>query len=452
MANPEHLKILKQGVEKWNTWRKINHFIEVDLSSANLRGMELSGANLSQVYLMEADLRDADMSDSDLRDTDLRDTDFRDANLRDSDLRDADMSDSDLRDANLSGADLSGANLSGAYLKGADLSDADLRRVELFEAELSGVNLSDTDLSGMDLSEAKLSTATLFNVNLSESNLRNADLRGADLSEADLSGADLCGADLGGADLSGANLFETDVRDTIFFRTQFLELDLSKTKGLKEINHYSYSLIHSTTLEQSGPLPVEFLRGCGLKDWEIEMTKLYQQGLKEEQVHQIGYEVIRLKSNIRPIEYHNCFISYSHRDEKFAKKIYEGLQKNGVRCWYAPEDMKGGRKLHHQIQQGIQIHDKLLLILSEESTNSDWVSYELKQCRKREKKEGRKMLFPIALIPYEKLKDWELFDRETVTDLAAEVREYFIPDFTEWMDEQKFQASFDKLLVDLGKA
>ena len=62
------------------------------------------------------------------------------------------------------------------------------------------------------------------------------------------------------------------------------------------------------------------------------------------------------------------------------------------------------------------------------------------------------MLFPISVMPYEKLKDWELFDRETVTDLAAEVREYFIPDFKGWRNDQKFEVSFEKLLADLGKA
>ena len=32
MANPEHLKILEQGVEIWNKWRKKNLEIEPDLS------------------------------------------------------------------------------------------------------------------------------------------------------------------------------------------------------------------------------------------------------------------------------------------------------------------------------------------------------------------------------------------------------------------------------------
>ena len=47
MANEEHLKILKQGVEQWNKWR-LENAIKPDLSGANLSGANLSGANLQR--------------------------------------------------------------------------------------------------------------------------------------------------------------------------------------------------------------------------------------------------------------------------------------------------------------------------------------------------------------------------------------------------------------------
>jgi hypothetical protein len=40
MANPEHLSILKQGVEAWNEWRRAN-YIKPDLSRADLRDANL---------------------------------------------------------------------------------------------------------------------------------------------------------------------------------------------------------------------------------------------------------------------------------------------------------------------------------------------------------------------------------------------------------------------------
>lgn len=53
--------------------------------------------------------------------------------------------------------------------------------------------------------------------------------------------------------------------------------------------------------------------------------------------------------------------------------LYTTSNENGVRCWYAPEDMKAGKKIHHQIDNAIRLHDELLLILSGESMNSGWV-------------------------------------------------------------------------------
>jgi hypothetical protein len=51
MANPEHLNILKQGVEVWNQWMKENPGVEgalthADLTKANLCGANQKGSNL----------------------------------------------------------------------------------------------------------------------------------------------------------------------------------------------------------------------------------------------------------------------------------------------------------------------------------------------------------------------------------------------------------------------
>jgi len=37
-------------------------------------------------------------------------------------------------------------------------------------------------------------------------------------------------------------------------------------------------------------------------------------------------------------------------------------------------------------------------------------------------------------------------------DLAIEVREYFIPDFSNWKDHDSFEAGFKRLLKDLREA
>ena len=56
MANPEHLKILKQRADVWNDWRKTHPQTIPDLSKADLRGMELSAMNLSKANLRKGGL------------------------------------------------------------------------------------------------------------------------------------------------------------------------------------------------------------------------------------------------------------------------------------------------------------------------------------------------------------------------------------------------------------
>jgi hypothetical protein len=66
MADEEQLRVLKQGVEAWNTQRRRADDITVDLS-----GVNLSGANLSVAHLYEADLNGADLSEGNLRNANL---------------------------------------------------------------------------------------------------------------------------------------------------------------------------------------------------------------------------------------------------------------------------------------------------------------------------------------------------------------------------------------------
>jgi len=114
-----------------------------------------------------------------------------------------------------------------------------------------------------------------------------------------------------------------------------------------------------------------------------------------------------------------------------------------VRCWFAPHDIKGGRK----IDEAIRLHDRLLLILSEHSMSSEWVKTEIAKARKREK-EDKRVLFPVRLVTYEAMQSWEYID-SSGKDLAEEIRQYFIPDFSKWKDHDSYQAGLGRLVSDL---
>lgn len=431
MANKEHLELLKRGLAQWNEWVGYSLSRRLDLSGADLRQMSFSGAHFSYTNFSHADLSETDLTDAYLIDAYLLNTDLRSANLQSANLSGAHLSRANLAHANLlrtrlGRADLSGADLTGAKLTYADLGGAQLGGAGLRGADVSGAGLRGADLSGADLSGADLSRA----------DLRDANLSGADLSLAKLRNADLTRARLSTANLSGAVLTQAAVGGTYF-----VDLDLREVAGLADMKHYGPSEISVNTLDRSqGHIPEGFLRGCGLKNWEIEGAKLYQPALSRNQVVELTYEVIRLRSDPL-IQFNSCFISYSSKDEKFTKQLYTDLQGSGVRCWFSPEDMKIGDHIRHRLDDSIQLHDKLLLILSEASVRSQWIEQEVETALGKERNLGCDVLFPVRLDnAVMNLKSgWPALIRNT----------RHIGDFCQWRNPVRYKETFIRLLDDL---
>jgi uncharacterized protein YjbI with pentapeptide repeats len=149
--------------------------------------------------------------------------------------------------------------------------------------------------------------------------LGGADLFAADLTQASLGGADLRGAFLARTNLSVADLTDANLSDVDLLETVFGDTNLTAVRGLETCNHGGPSILDHRTLARSGPLPLAFLRGCGLPEALIE----YLPSILGE-----------------PFQFYSCFISYASKDDAFAKRLHADLQNHGVRCWFAPEDMK----------------------------------------------------------------------------------------------------------------
>ena len=159
MANEEHLKILKQGVEQWNKWRLENareNAIRPDLSGADLSGTDLGGADLGGADLSRAYLSRAYLNRAHLSRANLNGADLSGANLSSAYLDRANLGKATLFDADLSGANLSGANLHRANLTSADLTDADL----------SGTGLVETDFTNATITGCRTYGASAWNVTL----------------------------------------------------------------------------------------------------------------------------------------------------------------------------------------------------------------------------------------------------------------------------------------------
>jgi len=54
---------------------------------------------------------------------------------------------------------------------------------------------------------------------------------------------------------------------------------------------------------------------------------------------------------------------------------------------------------------------------------SEWVATEIAKARKKEAAQDRRVLFPISIVPYSSLQEWELFDADRGKDSAREMQE-----------------------------
>ena len=328
MANPEHLKILKQGVEAWNRWRRdhpnvVPRLGGADLSAANLRGADFTGVILFKENLILAHLVRADLGA---------------ANLSGANLVEANLVEADLAEANLHGADLSGANLGGAILVGALLV--------------------------------------------------RANLRGADLTKAVISHA------------------------------AFGDNDLSDVKGLETVHHLGPSTIGIDTIYKSkGNIPEVFLRGCGVpEDFIVYMKSL------------VG----------KPIEFYSCFISYSSKDDDFAQRLHADLQAKNVRCWRFDENAKWGEPVWAEIDRSIGYYDKLVVICSAKSLQSQPVIREIERALQREDRENKNILFPVRIDDY-LFEEW---DHPRKADVVSKT----VGDFRGWKNMEDYSKAFTRFL------
>lgn len=304
--------------------------------------------------------------------------------------------------------DLSRVNLSEKDLSGADLRHVDLRGAVLRGTVLGGSLLGSARLSGADLSGATIDLADLSLADARGAYFIYSTARQANMRRINLNGANMTGADMQGANLESAILLETVLVDS----------NLCGARGLEQCDQPGPSIVDYRTFVRSKGLPVAFLRACGLPD---ELIESYS-SLKRAAV--------------------SCFLSYSSIDDAFVRKLYPSLQENGVRCWFAPEDLPVGGKIRPTIDREIFRRDRFVIVLSANSINSPWVEREVEAAFERAYEEKSIFLLPI------RIDDAVMMTTEA---WAADLRRSLnVGDFRDWTNPVTFERALKRLLRDLS--
>jgi hypothetical protein len=294
--------------------------------------------------------------------------------------------------------------------------------------DLSGVLIDYDSLDNYDLRSADLSGATLRVVSLRFTFCDDCSFENASLDDVFFSGVTLKRCNfksslIGFTAFHSCDLDECDFTDATLIRNTFTDAPLRTVRGLNALRGSRNNSIGIDTFFDSGGLPESFLRSSGVPEEFIQ----YAASL-------VG----------KPIEYYSCFLSYSSKDDEFARRLYNDLQGKNIRTWFAPEDLKIGDRFRSRIDESIRIHDKLVLILSANSVASDWVETEVESALERERKEGKEVLFPIAI-------DDEAFTSQQ--SWAADIRrKRHIGDFRKWKSHDDYTNAFDRLVRDLKKS
>lgn len=341
--------------------------------------------------------------------------------LREADLKGVDFVERDVENNRaLEGIDLTGAKLERANLRRAHLKFAKLQGANLQAARLYGTILQAADLTGTNFKGARLELSNLSSAELRGANLEGANLRWANLERAKLSGACFRDAVAVLANLDEALMDDADLEGATLGKTILTNLDLSATKGLSSCRHAGPSTVDHRTVVMSKNVPPVFWRGCGLPDPLIDNMPFLADAA---------------------VQFYSCFISYSSKDQEFAERLYVDLQDKGVRCWFAPHDLEIGAFIEEDIDAQIRMRDKVILILSEASVESGWVTHEVKTALDEEQKSKRRVLFPLRL-------DDAVMD--TTEQWAHSLRrKRNIGNFTQWKDHDAYMDTFDRVLRDL---
>lgn len=202
----------------------------------------------------------------------------------------------------------------------------------------------------------------------------------------------------------------------------------------------SSRIIISLPENENSALPTDLI---GLVQHKTNRTEIFK--LTNVIIHrlkQLAYkESSERSSTSLSKQFYSCFISYSVKDRAFVEMLYKDLTEVGVPCWLDSMEMRIGENIESSLHRSIQDQDIMILILSQNSISSKWISKEMSVSLKLEEKRGKTILFPIRI-------DDSVF-KENLSPPLNIITKRHIGDFTNWKNHPDYKKSFSHMIRDL---
>lgn len=112
------------------------------------------------------------------------------------------------------------------------------------------------------------------------------------------------------------------------------------------------------------------------------------------------------------------FISHSSKDKRFVRTLKDDLNENSIETWFDEDQLDLGDSLIEKLEKALEESTHFLIILSQNSINSDWVKFEL---NKAIKQADNSIMSKVIPIKYKKCEIPNELSGLLYADLSDEV-------------------------------
>jgi CRP-like cAMP-binding protein len=138
----------------------------------------------------------------------------------------------------------------------------------------------------------------------------------------------------------------------------------------------------------------------------------------------------RYEQNHRKLQHAMIFVSYSRKDQEFAKRLIKDLKQqikeDGIRVWFDQLDILPGKDWDESIEEALHKTTAMLLILSDNSVKSKNVKSEWHYCV-----EEGKVIIPIVI--------------EKDCDIPFRLKTYHYIDLAGYANEKDYQEGLERI-------